>query len=495
MLIALAAAAAILGGSATSALAASGPRRSTLAITYGEGSSTHVNLMGAATRPGRLGDAKVHRKQGRTNVRLSMDALPHPQVLGTFYTTYIAWAVAPEGQAENLAELPHGKSFDVALTTSFPTFGLVVTAEPHSGVRLPSPLVVAENAAREDTEGILRTGRIEYGGSVGTLYATSGADARRDYATPLLLLGARHAVDIAKEADAETYASKEFREAGMKLAALEHTVPRNGRLPKASESMARDVMRLAEHARAVAVERSQEASLAAERRAASDNLARAQSDADRARAKADEERERAAEASRTAERQRAEAEDARINEDRARRDAEAARLNEEQARRSAEESRIAEERARRDAEAAQREKADMQQRLFQSLSAILETRREARGLIVSLSDVLFDFNRASLTPGAREKLSRLGGVLLAYPGSYRLQFEGHTDSVGSYEYNERLSQDRAESVRLYMLGAGVPADRVASAIGFGETRPVASNDSGAGRQMNRRVEIVVADLD
>lgn len=487
--IALAAAAALVGATAGTALAA-GARRTTLAITYGEGTSTRVDMMGSATKPGTVGEAQIQRKQGRTNVRLHMEALPHPQALGSFYTTYLVWAVAPEGQAESLAELPHGKAFEVALTTSFPTFGLIVTAEPHSAVRLPSPLVVAENAAREDTVGLLRTGRIEYGGAVGALYASSDAEdaGSRDYATPLVVLGARHAVAIAKEAGADTHAAKEFHEAGMKLAALEHTLPRGGKLPKSAESMARDVMRLAEHARAVAVEGSEQARLAAERRAASDSVARAQSDADRARtesererARADEERTRAAAAQTKAEQERASAEQARINE--------------ELARQSAEEARLGEERARREADAAQRDKVEMQQQLFRSLSAILETRREARGLIVSLSDVLFDFNRASLTPGAREKLSRLSGVLLAYPGSYRLQFEGHTDSVGSFEYNQRLSQDRAESVRLYLIGAGVPADRVAAAVGFGETRPVASNDTAAGRQMNRRVEIVVADLD
>src|SRR5262245_2588776 len=504
VLVALAAAAAFLGAAGSPARAERNPRRSTLAITYGEGSSTRVNMMGVAVRAGRLGDAHVHRKQGRTNVRLSMDELPHPQSLGAFYTTYIAWAVAPEGQAENLAELPYGKSFEIELTTAFPSFGLIVTAEPHSAVRLPSPLVVAENAARGDTEGMLRTGRIEYGGAVGALYSTTDASepGRPDFVTPLPLLGARHAVEIAKEADADTYAKSEFREADMKLAALEHNLPRGGKLPKASESMARDVMRLAEHARAVAEERGEQARLAAERRAASDSVARAQSDADRARIesererdRAQDERDRASAASREAERQRSEAEQAKISEDQARRDAEAARLNEDQARRSAAEARLNEDRARGEAAAAQQEKLDIQQRLFQSLSAILETRREARGLIVSLSDVLFDFNRASLTPGAREKLSRLGGVLVAYPGSYRLQFEGHTDSIGSFDYNQRLSQDRAESVRLYLLGAGIPAERVASAVGFGETRPVASNDTASGRQMNRRVEIVVADLE
>ena len=181
-------------------------------------------------------------------------------------------------------------------------------------------------------------------------------------------------------------------------------------------------------------------------------------------------------------------EQARLQAEKARQEAERARVGEQLARTEAD-------RARLEAEEAQTDKARLQQQLYESLSAILETRREARGFIVSLSDVLFDFDRATLTPGAREKLSKLAGVLMAYPGTFRLEFEGHTDSVGSHGYNMRLSQDRAESVRIFIMQAGIPNDRLAGAVGFGKTRPVASNDTGAGRQMNRRVEIIVADLD
>jgi outer membrane protein OmpA-like peptidoglycan-associated protein len=140
------------------------------------------------------------------------------------------------------------------------------------------------------------------------------------------------------------------------------------------------------------------------------------------------------------------------------------------------------------------DKDELQQRLYTSIAAILETRREARGLIVNLSDVLFDFNQASLKPGAREKLSKLAGILLAYPGSYHIEVEGHTDAVGSQDYNQRLSEDRAQSVSSYLLRAGIASDRVVAVRGFGKQRPVATNDTPEGRQMNRRVEIVISDL-
>jgi outer membrane protein OmpA-like peptidoglycan-associated protein len=169
-------------------------------------------------------------------------------------------------------------------------------------------------------------------------------------------------------------------------------------------------------------------------------------------------------------------------------EAERAKANEELARAQAE-------RARLEADQAKRDKEEMQQRLFVSLSEILETRREARGLIVSLSDVLFDFNKATLKPGAREKLAKLAGILLAYPGNYRIEIEGHTDAVGTDEYNLKLSEDRAESVRYFIVQSGIAENRILGTRGFGEVRPVATNDTPEGRQMNRRVEIVIADAD
>jgi len=169
-------------------------------------------------------------------------------------------------------------------------------------------------------------------------------------------------------------------------------------------------------------------------------------------------------------------------------EAERAKANEELAR-------IEAERARLQADQARQERDQARQRLFVSLSEILETRREARGLIVNLSDVLFDFNKASLKPGAREKLSKLAGILLAYPGGYRIEIEGHTDAIGSEEYNLKLSQSRADSVCEYLKQASIAPNRIIAVRGFGKSKPVASNDSDAGRQVNRRVEIIIADAE
>jgi len=135
------------------------------------------------------------------------------------------------------------------------------------------------------------------------------------------------------------------------------------------------------------------------------------------------------------------------------------------------------------------------QKLYVSLSEILDTKRETRGFIVNLGDVLFDTGRATIKPTAKEKLSKLAGILLGYPGTLMLEIEGHTDSVGSDELNNKLSQNRAESVRDYLTGAGVKAERIKAVRGFGKTKPISTNDTAAGRQMNRRVEIVIDDAD
>jgi outer membrane protein OmpA-like peptidoglycan-associated protein len=121
---------------------------------------------------------------------------------------------------------------------------------------------------------------------------------------------------------------------------------------------------------------------------------------------------------------------------------------------------------------------------------VLETRESARGLIVNMSDVLFDFGKYTLRPEAREKLARVSGIILAHPG-LKIDVEGHTDSVGSDEFNQKLSEQRAGAVRDYLTTSGISTENVTSR-GFGEAQPVASNDTSQGRQQNRRVELVVS---
>lgn len=480
--------------------------RSTLALTYREGQGSTVLLEGRGALSGELGRADVKRTNGRTRVKVKLEALPNPQTLGPLYTTYVLWAVAPEGRAENLAELPHSRRFDVDATTSFASFGLIVTAEPYAGVSVPGPRLVGENMPGPDTEGRIQTGRVEYEPAV---ERPIDEPVRAEPGTPLLLLGARRAVQMAEAAGAAQYAAEDLRDAQVKLAALEQLQGGRRKLSKDNESLARDVVRLAEQARVTSARRAQEAALAAERRDARRAVSDAQSEAERAQRDArsardaeDAARQAALDEQQRAAQARADADAAAEAQRQDRERAEAAQresaASQQQAAMAAQQAAQAQadaEAARRQAEQALQDKAALQERLFRSLSAILETRREARGLIVNLSDVLFDFDRATLKPGAREKLSRLAGILLAYPGHFTIEVEGHTDSVGTHEYNQRLSADRADSVRNYLSQAGISSALFTRVAGMGETRPVAGNETAAGRQMNRRVEIVIGDLD
>lgn len=466
-------------------------KRHTLAIRYKDNDDTSVNIIGTALNPQVMGKAEIKRNNGRTRVKLKAQNLGHPQGLGAYYTTYILWAIAPEGQADNLAELPIRNELEVEVTTAFQTFGLIITAEPHSAVKLPSPVIVAENTLRKGTEGGIEASQIEYSGDPGDLYVVSTQNApalSADYSTPLMILGARRSVEIASRAGARRFAEQELREAEIKLAALEQTWPSRRKDEDKFTGLAHDVMRLGERARELTVERMAQARLDAERRVASNRIADARSEADRARDDAERARQEAAASQDAAGRAERELAEARARVEQAQTEAEKAKAREDLAR-------VEAERARLEADQAKQDKDDLQQRLFTSISAILETRREARGLIVNLSDVLFDFNQASLRSGAREKLSKLAGILLAYPGTFHMEVEGHTDAIGSQDYNQKLSEDRAESVSSYLLKSGIGADRIVAVRGFGKQRPVTTNDTPEGRQMNRRVEIVITDLD
>jgi outer membrane protein OmpA-like peptidoglycan-associated protein len=261
---------------------------------------------------------------------------------------------------------------------------------------------------------------------------------------------------------------------------------------------------MAEDARIITVRKIRDEELANERAAAAQREADERAKAERAaeQARLEQQRRAEAEAQRHAAeeaQQRADAAAARAAQERAAADAAKAAAIEqqqvlqakaEQARldvETADRARLAAEQQRQQAEA---EKTQLRERLRQQLNAILETQETARGLIVNISDVLFDFNKYTLQPGAREKMAKVSGILLAYPG-LKIQLEGHTDSIGGDEYNLKLSQQRADAVREYLIGQGVPAATV-TASGFGKAAPVASNDTAAGRQRNRRVDMVVS---
>jgi outer membrane protein OmpA-like peptidoglycan-associated protein len=493
-------------------------QRSIQAVNYRHRSgSTEVDLHGTELMPEARGKAKVNSKQGRLEVDADMNHMVAPGTYGPEYLTYVLWAVTPEGRATNLGEVlvnPDGKS-KLDVTTELQAFGLIVTAEPYFGVTQPSDVVVMENIIRPETKGQWETVDAKYellkrGQYVHNQNAAALRPGQPYSKVPLELYEARNAVQIARWAAADKYAADTFAKAQDQLNQAEAYLARKaGEKPVAM--MARAAVETSEDARIISLRKQREEELARERQAAADREAAAKAKADEeARQRADAEaRERAqAQLRAQAETARAQAETERLAAERAKAEALAAAQQAEQAKAAADEARAAAlaEQQRLAAEAqksqlqaqeadrlrqqAEADRERIRQELLQQLNMVLETRESARGLIVNMSDVLFDFGKATLKPGTREKLAKVAGIVLAHPG-LTLEVEGHTDSIGSDEYNQKLSEARASAVRDYLAGQGIKSDAI-TARGFGKTQPVASNSTAEGRQRNRRVEMVVS---
>jgi outer membrane protein OmpA-like peptidoglycan-associated protein len=484
--------------------------RTTAAINYRPRSGeTKVDFEGTALMPMAKGSAVVSGEKGYMRIDARFDNLAPPSQFGREYLTYVLWAITPEGRATNLGEVQRDdEDARVKVTTELQAFGLVLTAEPYFAVTQPSDVVVAENIVRDNTKGRVETIQAKYELLKRGSYLMNQDIARLkikplEPGAPLDLAEARNAVELARLAGADQYASDTFNKAAALLTDAEQA--REKRRSKNDIMMpARQAAQTAEDARLVGLQRQEEAFQAEQRRLAKvredEALARARAEADQRRqaelnAQAATAQAQAAAAQRAeAERAKADAEAARAQADAERQRAESARAAAEAERQRAEAARLAAEASLRNAEAeaanSEREKADLRERLRQQLNVILETRETARGLIVNLSDVLFDTAQATLKPGAREKLARVSGILVAHP-DLKLEIEGHTDSVGSDAYNQGLSERRAESVRAYLVSQRISPQNITT-VGFGESRPVATNATAAGRQQNRRVELVVS---
>ena len=482
------------------------------AINYRRaGGSTRILFSGTELMPSASGEAKVESKSTRMEIEAKFDNFEEATKFGLEYLTYVLWAVSPQGRAENLGEvvLKNG-SAHVKAISDMQTFGMIVTAEPYFAVTQPGNVVVLENVLPADSakaEKVDATfdlvGRGAYSSSNTKI---EGAIFGIDRKTPLELFEARNAVRIAHIALADKYAASTVARAVQQLKTAEDAYA-GGRDRKTVEAAARDVVETAEEARVMAVKQKAEedaqAKIAAEKKAAEERAiaeAKGRLAAEQARtqaeaAKADAERlkQQAEAAAQDAARQKQEADQARAAALAQQQAAEAAAQQAARDRAAAlEQQHAAEaetEKARLMAQQAEKEKADLRAQLLSQLNSILQTRDTARGLIVNMSDVLFDTGSYTLKPGAREMLAKISGIVLAHPG-LNLQIEGHTDSVGGDDFNQQLSERRADSVRDFLAQQGVPASSIA-ARGFGKTQPVATNDTPEGRQRNRRVEIVV----
>jgi outer membrane protein OmpA-like peptidoglycan-associated protein len=494
--------------------------RTTKAINYHHRSgSTRIGFRGTALMPEARGEAKVESKQGVIKIDADMEKLGPATQFGPEYLTYVMWAITPEGRATNVGEVLLNNSGKTKLnaTTELQSFGLIVTAEPYFAVTQPSDLVVMENFVRHDTTGTIEEVDAKYellqrGQYVLNVAPRDIQPRLLDPKTPLELYEARNAVQIARWTGAERYAGDTFQKAVQGLDNAEgYLIGRAGKKPIGT--VAREAVQMAEDARIITVKKIEEEQLATERRVGAEREARAESDtaaalseADRVRREAEQARLSAVESAERVKRENdAQVAAAQTEADRLKRqsDTQLAAAQTETDRLKLESDRLKLENevqratAQADLERAANEKAraeaertQLRAQLLLQFNAILQTRDTARGLIVNMSDVLFDTARHSLRPLAREKLAKVAGIISGHPG-LRLDVEGFTDSVGGDDYNQKLSEQRGEAVRDYLTEEGVLSTSVTSR-GFGKNQPVASNDTAAGRQKNRRVELVVS---
>jgi len=481
--------------------------RSVQAVNYEHRSgSSKLDFAGTDLMPAADGEAQVNSKRGSIEIDAEFGNLQKPTTFGNEYLTYVLWAISPEGRAVNLGEVLLGGNHRSKLhvTTDLQAFALIVTAEPYYAVRQPSNAVVLENVVRDDTKGTTEAVNAKYelmerGGYIPTGYKFDPVVLNAKL--PLEFFEARNALRIAQSEGAETYAHDSYQHAVRLMNNADGYATDKHIDKKPLIAVSREAVQTAEDARAIAVKKMDDVRLVNERQDSADAQARAQGQADYAirqneQAQSDAAQAQAAKAQAESEAARArnDAADAQAATAQARSDmadnqaSSATALSAAQA--DAEQSRLAAQQAQLGQQQAETDKAAMRAKLSEQLNSILQTRDSARGLIVSMSDVLFDTGKYSLKPGAREKLAKVAGILLAYPG-LNIEVGGYTDNVGGDAMNQTLSENRAGSVRDYLVQQGVGPNSVSSR-GFGNTLPVASNDNSAGRQQNRRVELLVS---
>jgi outer membrane protein OmpA-like peptidoglycan-associated protein len=520
--------------------------RTVEAVNYQHrGRSTKLDFAGTELMLSARGEAEVESKRGSIAIEAEFSNVDKPTSFGSEYLTYVLWAISPEGRPVNLGEVLVGDNSrsKLKVTTTLQAFALIVTAEPYYAVQQPSNVVVLENAVRPDTRGTTEEVHakfelMERGGYLPTGYKIDPIVLNAGL--PLEFYEARNAMRIAKSEDAEQYADESFGHALKLMDKADQYAIDKHHQNKQLIAISREVVQTAEDARTIAVKRMDEARNHEERRQLDNalvdsqaqtadatrrsersdaNAANAQSDAalannkaqqsetDNANLRAQRDSERIASAETQAQtqaqieaatRQRdkalADQANAQVESNRAQADSAQTRLDmaasQASSARAVSDAQQDAAKANLHAQQADSEKAEMRARLSTQLNLVLQTRDSARGLIVNMSDVLFDTGKYSLKPGAREKLAKVAGILLAYPG-INVQVGGYTDNVGGDEMNQALSEHRAGSVRDYLIESGVNSNSV-TARGYGNTEPVATNDNSTGRQQNRRVELVVS---
>ena len=419
--------------------------------------STKIGFAGTSLLPQGKGQANITSK-GQTLIEAKFEGFVPANSFGVEYLTYVLWAITPQGRPVNLGEvMPGNGKAEMRVTTNLQQFALIVTAEPYFAVTTPSDLVVMQNTVKNDkTTGIIDTVNAHFNLLPrGAYVQTAGQHAvlnpvKPNDKSPLQLYEAINAIQIAEATGAAQYtpdilakAKQELENAqaldSKKSQRKEMITYARGAVQDAEDarvSTLRKIQQEKEHQQQVAT---QQAQIEAQQQA----LKRAQADAAAAQAEAAAANARAAQAA-----------------------------------------------AEHSAQQATDQTEQMRERLRSQLSQVLQTQETARGLIVNMSDVLFDTGKYTLKPEAREKLAKVSGILLAYP-NLKVQVEGYTDNVGGDQYNLTLSQQRGDAVRAYLVSQGVSPDNISS-TGYGMSNPVADNATAAGRAQNRRVQMVVS---
>jgi len=431
--------------------------------------STKVSMVGTDLMPNGTGDVKVEikSKADRASVEISVKGLQPASTIGTEFLTYVLWAVTPEGRTGNLGEVLLNKNGEGKLSATTPSqaFSLIVSAEPYFAVRVPSEMVVLQSVPRKNTQGKIFPVS-EYKLMKRAQYQKMGNPLALtlDPKTPLSVYEARNAVEVARAHGAAQFAPEVLSKADGSLQQMENALSSKSGKDDVT-AIARQTAQFAEDARALSVERQDQARIVKERE---DAAAKAKAEAE---AKADAE---AAEAKQKADAAAAEAKrqaDDAAAEAKAKADAE-----------------IAAQAAAKDK--AELEKQQLRARLLAQFNKVLPTTDTSRGLVVNMGDVLFATGKADLSSGAQVALARLSGIVLNYP-SLQLAVGGYTDSTGSADFNQKLSEQRAKGVLDFLVTQGLDAGSLSSQ-GYGPSNPVADNDTAKGRQLNRRVEIVIS---
>ncbi|HEY4356045.1 MAG TPA: OmpA family protein, partial [Acidobacteriaceae bacterium] len=403
-------------------------QRDLLAVNYlNRSGSTTVGFQGTNLMPGIKGEAKVNSKTGKTDISVRFSGLSPANGFGEEYLTYVLWAISAEGKPQNLGELElAGDKASLDVSSAFQSFGMIVTAEPYFAVSSPSDVIVAQNVFRDNTQGVLQTVNVHYALLPKGLYAnTEGPHSvpmpvTDRMHTPLPLFEAYNAQRIARMAGADQYAADIMHRVALDIKNAQDIQDGKNRDVKMEFTYAREAVQSAEDARITTL-----------RRQADERQRQAQEDKVAAQNQAAASAQQAADAQAQAERARAAADAAAL--EKAKADAARAQAEAETA-----DARARAAEAQRQAQASQQDAAATREKLKAQLNTILSTSESARGLIVNMSDVLFDTAKYTLKPDTQVRLAKVATILQLYPG-LKVQVEGYTDSVGGDEYNQKLS--------------------------------------------------------